>query len=142
MDRTTQSLLPLSRCAEFCGLTPQEMIIGARPRPEHEVLKARYIQGSSVAKATLRAGIVAAIRTALESCQERLAAELLVALRVMLAGERSPSGVGQRQTRRASSRYRRPIETFNETRGDELASAIVVNLAERRANLASNCATV
>ncbi|MFY9655946.1 MAG: hypothetical protein WAK01_05060 [Methylocystis sp.] len=140
MNRTTQALLPLSRCEELCDLTPQEMIIGARPRPEHEELKARYRQGSSIAKATLRAGIVAAIRTALDSRQERLAAELLVALRVMLAGDRRHAGVA-RQGRRASSRYRRPINNFNETRGEGLVSAIVVNLAERRANLASNCAT-
>ncbi len=140
MDKTTQALLPLSRCTEICGLEAQEMIIGARPRPEHEILKARYFQGSSMAKATLRAGLVAAIRTALHSRQERLAAELLVALRVMLVGEGAPSGVA-RQGRRTSSRYRRPIKSFSEKRGDELASAIVVNLADHRADIATNCAT-
>jgi hypothetical protein len=88
----------------------------------------------------LRDGLVAAIRTALNSCQERLAAELLVALRVMLTSEVAPSGVA-RQSRRASSRHRRPIKSFSETRGEEFASAIVVNLADRRANLATNCAT-
>lgn len=140
MDKTTQTLLPLSRCAEICGLEPQELIIGARPRPEHAILKARYFQGSSLAKATLRAGLVAAIRNALHSGQERLAAELLVALRVMLAGEGAAS-CATRQSRRPSSRYRRPVKSFSETQGEEFSSAIVVNLAERRANAAANCAT-
>lgn len=140
MHKTTQALLPLARCAEICGLEPQEMIIGARPRPEHEILKARYFQGSSLAKATLRAGLVAAIRTAVDSRQERLAAELLIALRVMLVGESNASGVAP-QGRRSSYRYRRPLKSLIETRGEQLASAIVVNLAERRSNVASNCAT-
>jgi hypothetical protein len=90
-----QSLLPLSLCTEICGLSPEELIIGARPRPEHEFLATRYFHSSSVVKATMRGAMVAAIRDALKASQTRPAAELLVALRVMLEGERSRPGEAQ-----------------------------------------------
>ena len=122
MATTMQALAPLSCCAEICGLASSEMIIGARPRPEHEFLAASYFHGSSVVKATMRGAMVAAIRAALGAYQMRPAAELLVALRVMLAGEQ--------------------VESSSETPRDEPAreGAVIVNLAERRVNLASNCA--
>ena len=87
-----QSLLPLLRCAQICGLTSQEMIVGARPRPEHELLAARYFRSSSVGKATMRTALVAAIRAALKASQTRSAAELLVALRMMLRERSGRSG--------------------------------------------------
>ena len=102
-----QSLSPLSRCARICGLTSQEMIVGASPRPEHELLATRYFRSSKAGKATMRSAIVAAIRAALQACLPRSAAELLVALRLMLAERRSPSGAQQRSHARAQRRRSR-----------------------------------
>ena len=102
-----QSLSPLSRCARICGLTSQEMIVGASPRPEHELLATRYFRSSKAGKATMRSAIVAAIRAALRACLPRSAAELLVALRLMLARRRSPSVPQQRSHARAQRRRSR-----------------------------------
>ncbi|ARN83234.1 hypothetical protein B1812_21520 [Methylocystis bryophila] len=80
-----QALAPLSCCAQICGLASSEMIVGAAPRPEHAFLAASYVQGSRAVKATMRSAMVTAIRAALKAYQMRSAAELLVALRVMIA---------------------------------------------------------
>ena len=107
-----QSLSPLSRCAQICGLSSQEMILGASPRPEHELLAARYSRSSNVGKATMRSAMVAAIRAALRASQKRSAAELLVALRLMLPGARRAAashGAPRRRSRRCFYESRRPV---------------------------------
>lgn len=97
------SLLPLALCTEICGLAPEEMIIGAKPRPEHELLAARYFHSSTLVKATMRGAMVAAIREALKASQARPAAEVLVALRVMLQRDRSRAcGASARGARRSA----------------------------------------
>ena len=143
MNTAMQALLSLSHCAEICGLTSKEMIIGARPRPEHTLLATCYFRSSNADKTTLRVGMVAAIRAALNARQLRSAAELLVALRVMLAGERRHSSAPGSQGRRGLPRCRQPLQKFIETLGDKRApvGAVVLSLAERRANLASHCAS-
>jgi len=135
-----QSLLPLLRCAQICGLTSQEMIVGARPRPEHELLAARYFRSSSVGKATMRTALVAAIRAALKASQTRSAAELLVALRMMLREWRGRSGAPRRRSRRCFYESRRPVAVSSGTPRNQhgAASAVIVNFAERRAALASS----
>ncbi|HTO80344.1 MAG TPA: hypothetical protein VMJ31_11280 [Methylocystis sp.] len=135
-----QSLSPLSRCAQICGLTSQEMIVGASPRPEHELLAARYSRSSTVGKATMRSAMVAAIRAALKASQTRSAAELLVALRMMLGGRRSRSGAPRRSSRRCFYECRRPVPIFGGTPGNlrGAASADILDFAERRAVLASS----
>jgi hypothetical protein len=111
MRQIMQSLTPLSRCARICGLTSQEMIVGASPRPEHELLATRYFRSSKAGKATMRNVIVAAIRAALGACLLRSAAELLVALRLMLAKRRSPSTAPARSHPRALRRRSRCFYT-------------------------------
>ncbi len=136
MSTTIQALAPLSHCAEICGLSSEEMIIGSRPRPEHGILAERYFSSSNSRKATMRVVMVSAIRTALKDHQLLPAAELLVALRVMLAGQQGfVRDDAQRGARRRLRQRRRPLEPFIETAREERApaSAVVVNLAERRA---------
>jgi len=134
-----QALSPLSRCAQICGLTSQEMIVGASPRPEHELLAARYFHSSTVGKATMRTAMVAAIRDALQASQPRSAAELLVALRMMLGRRRGGPGAARRRSRRCSSGGRSPLQPFGATfREERWASADIIILAERRAALASS----
>lgn len=149
MGKTMQSLSPLSRCARICGLTSQEMIVGASPRPEHELLATRYFRSSKAGKATMRSAIVAAIRAALKACLPRSAAELLVALRLMLGKRRSPSGAQSRSHSRAQRRRgrcfyasRSPVQLQQwraapcERRGG--AGAEIIILAERCAALRSS----
>jgi hypothetical protein len=140
MGTTMQSLLPLSRCAQICGLTSQEMIVGASPRPEHELLAARYFRSSTVGKATMRSAMVAAIRAALKASQTRSAAEILVALRMMLGERRGRSGAQRRRDRRCFYESRRPVAISGGPPRTErgAASAVIVNFAERRAALASS----
>lgn len=121
MDTTTQALLPLSLCAKICGLTSKEMIIGAKPRPEHEALAARYFYSPSAVKASMRGAMVSAIRTALRADQNCFAAELLVALRTMLAGNRSNSIAALSQHRRSLPQCRRPVERLIESLGSKRA---------------------
>jgi hypothetical protein len=135
-----QPLSPLSRCARICGLTAQEMIVGASPRPEHELLAARYFHSSTVGKATMRTAMVAAIRAALQASQPRSAAEFLVALRMMLGKRRGRSGAARRRSRRCFYGSRSPVQAFGGTPREErlAASAEIVILAERRTALASS----
>ena len=134
------SLTPLSRCAQICGLSSQEMILGASPRPEYELLAARYSRSSTVGKATMRSAMVAAIRAALRASQNRSAAELLIALRMMLGARRGRSGAPRRRSRRCFYESRRPVAVFSGSPRAErgAASAVIVNFAERRAALASS----
>ncbi len=131
------SLSPLSRCSQVCGLTSKEMIVGASPRPEHEVLAARYFRSSTVGKATMRRAMVAAIRAALKASETRSAAELLVVLRMMLGSRRDRSGAPRRRRRRRSYESRRAVEAAGPTRLVDRGggSAEIVSLAERRAAL-------
>ncbi|MFY9655043.1 MAG: hypothetical protein WAK01_00435 [Methylocystis sp.] len=144
-----QSLSPLSRCARICGLTSQELIVGASPRPEHELLATRYLRSSKAGKATMRSAMVAAIRAALQACLPRSAADILVALRLMLAKRPSPSGAqwrshsrARRRRRRCFYASRRPVQLQHlraapcEKRG--AASADIIILAERCAALSSS----
>jgi hypothetical protein len=136
METKIQALAPLSRCAEICGLSAKELIVGSSPRPEHEILAGRYSSSSDSRKATMRVVMVSAIRAALKEHQLRPAAELLVALRMMLASQQSfVRDDATRRARRRLRQRRRPLERLIETDREEraLASAVVVNLAERRA---------
>lgn len=137
-----QSLSPLSRCARICGLTSQEMIVGASPRPEHELLATRYFRSSKAGKATMRMAIVAAIRAALRACLTRSAADLLVALRLMLGERRSPSTTQWRSHSRAQRRRSRcfyesrsPIQVQHSSKAPcgkrGAAGAEIIVLAER-----------
>lgn len=134
-----QSLSPLSHCAQVCGLTSKEMIVGASPRPEYELLAARYFRSSTVGKATMRRAMVAAIRAALKASETRSAAELLIVLRMMLGARRSRSGSPRRRSRRRAYESRRGVEAPGRKRPDgrRAESADVVSLAERRAALLS-----
>jgi hypothetical protein len=151
MRNTMQSLSPLSRCARICGLTSQEMIVGASPRPEHELLATRYFRSSKAGKATMRSAIVAAIRAALQACLPRSAADLLVALRMMLARRRSPSTAQWRSHSRAQRRRSRcfyasrsPVQLPNSRSAPcekrSAAGAEIIILAERGAALSSSLA--
>jgi hypothetical protein len=139
MGMTTQALSPLSYCAEICGLTAREMIVGASARPEHEHMAAYYFRCSSVDQATMRRALVAAIRAALQSSETRLAADLLVALRMMLEGQRVHLSAGRRRSRGGFYRSRRAVEGLIETDHEERATTgeVIVNLAERRINRGS-----
>ncbi|BDV39746.1 hypothetical protein [Methylocystis bryophila] len=133
-----QSLSPLSRCAQICGLTPKELIVGASPRPEHEFLAARYYRSSTIGKARMRRAMVAAIRAALKAAEPRSAADLLVALRMMLGRRRGRSWGARRRTRR-SHQSRCAVEAPVGRPGDERGErgAIIVDFVERQAALAS-----
>lgn len=131
MGRIIQELAPLSHCAEFCGLSAKEMIVGSTPRPEHALLAETYFCSPNSRKLMMRVAIVSAIRAALKDQHLPRAAELLVALRVMLATGRGQVGAKGRQARQKFRQKGWPLERLLETRRD--ARAILVDLAERSA---------
>ncbi len=134
MATSIQALAPLARCAEICGLSANEMIVGSSPRVEQGILAERYFHSSKRGKATMRVAMVSAIRAALKDNQLRPAAEVFVALRVMLADRQDYVCATRRHDRRRICQRGRPGKLLSEKRAEEraLASAVVVNLAERR----------
>jgi len=131
-----RTLLPLSRCAEICGLHAKELIVGARPRAEHRRLAARYRRCSEANKQVMRVAMVQAIRAAVERSAFVPAAELLTALRLMLSAERRDATCvqrggrrGQRSNRRAS---RQPLQSWPDRRPKSREEAQVYSLAEWR----------
>jgi hypothetical protein len=114
----TQDLIPIARCAEISGLLPHEMVLGVAPCALHEKLLASYLapRGS---RAATGAAIVADIRAALSLGAAARAADLLVALRQLLARETVGPGAGRgaRRVRNSAIRSRssdtrdaRPVE--------------------------------
>ncbi len=99
-----RALSPLSRCAEICGLKATEIILGAKPGPQHRRLVARYRSFVVGGRPYLYARIVADIRAALEICAMQQAADLFVVLRLLVGSSE------QRFARRAAPRRpkRRP----------------------------------
>jgi hypothetical protein len=79
------ALIPLSRCAELCGLGPHEMIPGAIPSPFHQSLYESYLMLCDRGADFVRDLIVSDMRRALDIGAERLAAELLLVLRRFLS---------------------------------------------------------
>jgi hypothetical protein len=79
----------------------------------------------------------------LKDHQLRPAAELFVALRVMLAGRQGHLRAARPHDRRRFRQRRQAFERFLETRREQRApaSAVIVNLAERRAARASGRAS-
>ena len=138
-----QALSPLSRCAEICGLSAQELIVGGSPRPEHELLAARYFRSSAVRKATMRHAMVNAIRAALRASQTRSAADLLIALRMMLGSRRARTGAPRRRSRRWVHESRRPVQGVLADRREkrEATNAVIINFADRQATRASSRAS-
>jgi len=79
------ALIPLSRCAELCGLGPHEMIPGAIPSPFHQSLYESYLMLCERGADFVRDLIVSDLRRALDIGATRLAAELLLVLRRFLS---------------------------------------------------------
>ncbi|MBG0808694.1 hypothetical protein IY145_04820 [Methylosinus sp. H3A] len=79
------ALIPLSRCAELCGLGPHEMIPGAIPSPFHQSLYESYLMLCDRGADFVRDLIVCDMRRALDIGATRLAAELLLVLRRFLS---------------------------------------------------------
>ncbi|WP_198033135.1 hypothetical protein [Methylosinus sp. PW1] len=79
------ALIPLSRCAELCGLAPHEMIPGATPSPFHQSLYESYLMLCDRGADFVRDLIVSDIRRALDIGATRRAAELLLVLRRFLS---------------------------------------------------------
>ncbi|HEY8065504.1 MAG TPA: hypothetical protein VIF40_12395 [Methylosinus sp.] len=79
------ALIPLSRCAELCGLGPHEMIPGAIPSPFHQSLYESYLMLCDRGADFVRDLIVSDMRRALDIGATRLAAELLLVLRRFLS---------------------------------------------------------
>ncbi|WP_018266432.1 hypothetical protein [Methylosinus sp. LW4] len=79
------ALIPLSRCAELCGLAPHEMIAGAAPSPFHQSLYESYLMLCDRGADFVRDLIVSDLRRALDIGATRLAAELLLVLRRFLS---------------------------------------------------------
>jgi len=107
-----RTLLPLSRCAKICGLDAKEMIVGAQPRAEHIRLAARYRRCSDANKQVMRSAMVQAIRAALQRSALVPAAELLTALRMMLAVERRVMGAGRRRSKNSRRTSRQPLRVW------------------------------
>ena len=140
MGTRIEALAPLSRCAEICGLSSKEMIVGSRPGPEHAIVAELYFYSPNSRKTKLRAAMVSAIRAAVKDHQLRRAAELFVALRVMLTRRRAT----RRHDRHKFRQKRWPPERSIESRPGALApaSAIIINFAERSAARMSERASV
>ncbi|CAN2535777.1 hypothetical+protein [Methylocapsa aurea] len=79
------ALIPLSRCAELCGLGPHEMIPGAIPSPFHQSLYESYLMLCDRGADFVRDLIVSDMRRALDIGATRLASELLLVLRRFLS---------------------------------------------------------
>jgi hypothetical protein len=117
------ALIPLSRCAELCGLGPDEMIPGAIPSPFHQSLYESYLMLCDDRGADfVRDLIVSDLRRALDIGATRLAAELLLVLRRFLSAPRG------------APRFRAPPP---DGIAIEAALAVVERLAARRASSAS-----
>lgn len=131
-----RTLLPLSRCAQICGLQAKELIVGARPRAEHRRLAARYRRCSEANKQVMRVAMVQAIRAAVARSAFVPAAELLTALRLMLSAERRDAACVQRggaRGRRANRQTsRQPLPIWPDRRPKGREEAQIYCLAEWR----------
>jgi hypothetical protein len=132
-----RTLLPLSRCAAICGLDAKEMIVGAQPRAEHLRLAARYRRCSDANKQVMRSAMVQAIRAALQRSAFVPAAELLTALRMMLAFESQMAKDGRLRSRSSRRASRQPLRAWPEVAAAS-REAKIYSLAEwRRASAAA-----
>ncbi len=102
--------VPLSRCAELCGLGRHEMIPGAIPSPFHQSLYESYLMLCDRGADFVRDLIVSDMRRALDIGATRLASELLLVLRRFLSvprGAALPGGGAGRDRDRSRARRRR-----------------------------------
>ncbi len=90
---TKNDLATIAHCAEFSGLNPKEMLVGAVLASEHERLLEAYRFGRFGVGENICAAIVADIRLALKRGAPEHAADLLVALRLYLAQPKDRSTV-------------------------------------------------
>lgn len=80
----TKDMISIGRCAEICGLRSNELVLGVSPSKKHERLLANYRFGAHDDEGPHKA-LVADIRAAVAGGAARHAADLLVALRRLLA---------------------------------------------------------
>jgi hypothetical protein len=109
----TEQMVSIGRCAEISGLRSHEMVVGVSPTAKHEQLLARYRSGEAGSQEGARAALVADIRAAVAQGAARRAADLLVALRRLLALREPASARGASPARRgrhcgARTRSRHP----------------------------------
>lgn len=116
------ALIPLSHCAELCGLGPHEMIPGATPSPFHQSLYESYLMLCDRGADFVRDLIVSDMRRALDIGATHRAAELLLVLRRFLS------------VPRGAPRFR---ATPPDAMALEAALGVVERLATRRSSGAS-----
>jgi hypothetical protein len=93
-------LATIEFCREIAGLSPHELLLGVAPGRRHERLLAKY-RGCRRSPAMARAKLVADLRAALARGAAGEAADLLVALRRLLAMREVAANAGEpRCTRR------------------------------------------
>lgn len=89
----TYELMTVARCAELCGLGPEEIVLGVSPSAMHDSLFDSYLLQRHLTWAGLRDMIVADLRMALDLGAKKRAADLLIVLRRFLSARRR--GVGE-----------------------------------------------
>jgi len=78
-------MITVEQCAEFAGLAPHEMVLGATPSARHRVLLSSYVLNLWRGPKTVRKMIVADIRTRLDLGMVKESADLVVVLRQFLS---------------------------------------------------------
>lgn len=130
----TYELMTVTRCAELCGLGPEEIMLGVSPSATHDSLYDSYLLHRQRGWAGVRDMIVADLRMALDLGAKKHAADLLIVLRRFLSGrvlgEVVPLRVGARSPGASEAGT-----THSRTRVAERVSAMRKDAARPRAGL-------
>jgi hypothetical protein len=78
-------MITVEQCAEFAGLAPHEMVLGATPSARHRVLLSSYVLNLWRGPKTVRKMIVADIRMWLDLGMPNYAADMVLVLRQFLS---------------------------------------------------------
>ena len=78
-------MITIRQCAEFAGLSPDELILGVHPCARHHALLASYLLNMHRGAAAVGKMIACDLRSYLDLGAERYAADLVVVLRLFLA---------------------------------------------------------
>ncbi len=81
-------MITIRQCAEFAGLSPDELILGVRPCARHHALLASYLLNMHRGVAAVGKMIACDLRSYLDLGAERYAADLVVVMRLFLAENR------------------------------------------------------
>ncbi|MGA8169317.1 MAG: polysaccharide deacetylase [Methylocystis sp.] len=90
-------MVTLKHCAEMAGLTIDELILGVTPSRRHHVLLKSYQLNSDHGRAKVLEMMVCDLRGYVDIGAHRVAADLLVVLRLFLSEQRELAAAPRRQ---------------------------------------------